>query len=218
MARRINLIPRSDRPRTKTDWGFLGMVGLFIIVIFGLGFGYYSFSNTLDERRQSLEDLKAQTTSLEAQVQALHEYELLATDRESVQGVVQGIYTNRTLLSDVLDAVGLVVPDNTWFQSLELTAADPVDQTADAAAASGAIKVGSLSIEGKTYSFEDVSRLIVRLQLIPGLTGVTLTSANETQQADGDQLSVKGFSISANVVQPEAPGSLPLTDVEVQEQ
>jgi Tfp pilus assembly protein PilN len=219
MARRINLIPRSERPRTKTDWAFLGMVGLFIIVIFGLGFGYYSFSNTLDERRQALDDLKTQTAALEQQVDALHEYEVLASSRENVQGVVQSIYSNRTLLSDVLDAVGLVVPDNTWFQGLDLTATDPVPQTAEATTGgTSTVKVGTLSLDGETYSFEDVSRLIVRLQLIPGLSNVTLSTANETQHAVGKQLAVKGFSITADVVQPEAPGALPLTDVEVQDQ
>ena len=78
--------------------------------------------------------------------------------------------------------------------------------------------VGTISISGKTFSFEDVSRLIVRLQLIPALKNVTLTSADETQQAVGSQPSVKDFTISATVVQPELPGALPLTDVEVQGQ
>ncbi len=125
MARRINLIPRTERPRTKTDWGLLATVGLFIVVIFGLGFGYYTFSNVLDERKQELADLEVQTTKLEQQVQALRAYELLASQREGVQSVVQSIYTSRTLLSDVLDAVSLVIPDNAWFQSLELSATDP---------------------------------------------------------------------------------------------
>ena len=71
MARRINLIPRSERPRTRTDWGLLAMVGLFIVVIFALGFGYYMFSNVLDERKQELADLQVQTAALEQQVEAL---------------------------------------------------------------------------------------------------------------------------------------------------
>lgn len=125
MARRINLVPRSERPRTRTDWGLLAMVGLFIIVIFALGFGYYMFSNVLDERKQELADLQTQTAALEQQVEALQQYEKLAAQREDVQAVVQGIYSSRTLLSDVLDAVSLVVPDNAWFQNLQLTASDP---------------------------------------------------------------------------------------------
>jgi Tfp pilus assembly protein PilN len=211
MARRINLIPRSERPRTRTDWGLLAMVGLFIVVIFGLGFGYYMFSNMLDERKVELNDLEVQTASLEQKVAALRSYEVLAQQRESVQGVVQSIYTDRTLLSDVLDAISLVVPENAWFQSIELTADDPIN------ASDGEGKAdGKVSIEGKTYSFEDVSRLIVRLQLIPSLAGIQLASANEQQPEDGAQLAVKGFSIGAAVVNSEPAGALPLTDVEVQ--
>jgi Tfp pilus assembly protein PilN len=216
MARRINLIPRSERPRTRTDWGLLAMVGMFIIVIFALGFGYYTFSNVLDQRKQDLADLQVQTAALEQQVEALRQYELLSNQRENIQAVVQSIYTNRTLLSDVLDAVSLVVPENAWFQSLDLTASDPA--VADATLATSDVAAGKISIEGQTYSFEDVSRLIVRLQLIPSLTDVQLTSASQTQKADGSQLAIKGFSIGAAVVNSEPAGALPLTDVEVQAQ
>jgi len=215
MARRINLIPRSERPRTRTDWGLLAMVCLFIVVIFALAFGYWQESRVLDSRRQELSLLQATTAAKEQQVEALQQYERLSSQRENIQAVVQSIYTNRTLVSDVLDAVSLVVPENAWFQSLDLTASDPAVATGTASSSSTA---GQISLEGKTYSFEDVSRLIVRLQLIPSLTDVQLTAANETQQADGSQLAVKGFSIGAAVVNSEPAGALPLTDVEVQAQ
>jgi|WetSurMetagenome_2_1015567.scaffolds.fasta_scaffold93758_3 Tfp pilus assembly protein PilN len=212
MARRINLIPRTERPRTKTDWGLLATVGLFIVVIFGLGFGYYTFSNVLDERKQELADLEVQTTKLEQQVQALRAYELLASQREGVQSVVQSIYTSRTLLSDVLDAVSLVIPDNAWFQSLELSATDPGEATDSP----GSNKGGSITISGKTYSFEDISRLVVRLQLVPALNDVQLTQANEEPGSEETgTVDVKSFSIGAAVGNVEPGGSLPLTEVEV---
>ena len=218
MARRINLIPRSERPRTRTDWGLLAMVGLFIVVIFALGFGYYLFSNVLDGRQQELADLQLQTASLERQVEALQQYERLAAQREDVQAVVQGIYSGRTLLSDVLDAVSLVVPENAWFQSLQLTAADPVSASPSAVAGASAVTDGNITIQGQTYNFEDVSRLIVRLQLIPSITGVELTSANQIREATGSQLEIKGFSIGATVVNNKPASALPLTEVEVQAQ
>ncbi len=213
MARRINLVPRSERPRTRTDWGLLAMVGLFIVVIFALGFGYYLFSNVLDGRTQQLADLKLQTASLEQQLEALQQYERLAAQREDVQAVVQGIYSNRTLLSDVLDAVSLVVPENAWFQSLQVSAADPVSSSDSADASAGTD--GNITIEGQTYSFEDVSRLIVRLQLIPSINGVELTSANQAREAGDAQLELKGFSIGASVLNKEPASALPLTEVEV---
>lgn len=217
MARRINLIPRSERPRTRTDWGLLAMVGLFIIVIFALGFGYYTFSNVLDGRKQELADLQVQTAALEQQVQALQEFEHLAAQRENVQTVVQSIYSSRTLLSDVLDAISLVVPNNAWFQSIQLSAPDPeVAANTPAQAATAAANDAKITISGQTYSFEDVSRLIVRLQLIPSLTGVDLASANDANT--GSQVDIKGFSIGASVENKQPASALPLTDVEVQAQ
>jgi Tfp pilus assembly protein PilN len=213
MARRINLVPRSERPRTRTDWGLLSMVGLFIVVIFGVGFGYYLFSNVLDERKQELADLQTQTAALEQQVAALQQYEQLAAKRQNVQSVVQNIYSGRTLLSGVLDAVSLVVPENAWFQSLALTASDP-----GAAADEKGNPDGKIDIQGKTYSFEDISRLIVRLQLIPSLSGVELSSANQAQEAGDGQLELKGFTIGASVQNKEPASVLPLTEVEVQAQ
>jgi Tfp pilus assembly protein PilN len=208
-------MPRSARPRTRTDWGLLSMVGLFIIVIFALGFGYYIFSNVLDERKQELADLQMQTAALEQQVLALQQYEQLAAQRQNVQAVVEGIYSNRTLLSDVLDAVSLVVPENAWFQNLRVTASDPaIPSAGEQLAQSDAV----ISVEGQTYSFEDVSRLIVRLQLIPSLAGVELTSANQAREGTDSQLEIKGFSIGASVVNQTPAGPLPLTEVEVQEQ
>jgi Tfp pilus assembly protein PilN len=222
MARRINLIPRSERPRTRTDWGLLAMVGLFIIVVFALGFGYYVFSNVLDQRQQDLADLKMQTAAVELQVAALQEYELLATQTDNVQAVVQDIYSSRTLLSGVLDAVSLVVPENAWFQNLAITATDPgvASDAANASARAGSASAdaGDISIEGQTYSFEDVSRLIVRLQLIPSLADVTLTSADQAREASESQLEIKGFTIGASVLNNEPASALPLTDVEVQAQ
>ena len=217
MARRINLIPRAERPRTKTDWGLLAMAGLFIVVIFGLGFGYYLFSNSLDDRKQELADLQSQTTALEQQVAALQQYEALASQRENVQNVVQGIYSTRTLLSDVLDAVSLVVPENAWFQTLDLTAADPGVTDDKTQASQTTANDAKVSIDGQTYSFEDISRLVVRLQLIPSLSGVELTSANEVS-GTGSKVDVKGFSIGASVVNDQPASALPLTDVEVQAQ
>ena len=129
--------------------------------------------------------------------------------------MVQSIYSSRTLLSDVLDAVSLVVPDNAWFQSLQLTASDPgvAPDTAN-----GSPTDAKISIEGQTYSFEDVSRLIVRLQLIPSLSGVELTSADQAREASGSQVEIKGFSIGASVANKQPASALPLTEVEVQGQ
>jgi Tfp pilus assembly protein PilN len=213
VSRRINLIPRSERPRTTTDVGLLAMVGLIIVVLFAIGFGYYVFKGILADREQELADLQQQTAALQEQVAALEQYERLQVQRQDFQAAVQGIYASRTLVSEILEAVSLVVPENVWFQNLALSTADPSLVPPESASEAS----GPLTIEGQTYTFEDVARMVVRLQLIPSLQGVELSSAIQVSEAEGSTPEIKGFSLGASVVNVHADDAiLPLSDVEVE--
>ena len=158
MVRRINLVPQSQRQRTTTDVGLLVLLGAIIVAVFALGFGYYLLNNSLADRENELADVQQQTAVLESQLTALQQYERLESERAGTEAVVQGIYAGRTLVSDILNAVSLVVPENVWFQSLSLTTTDPVVQgTAGAAVPAGTAPPSDnkLAINGKTYTFED---------------------------------------------------------------
>lgn len=221
MVRRINLVPQSERSRTSTDFGLLALLAVVIIAIFAIGFGYYLWNNTLDDRQQALADAQQQTASLEAQLAALTQYERLQAQRAGAEAVVQGIYANRTLVSEVLDAVSLVVPENAWFESLALTTADPVLAATDAgstpAAGAGAQADNKLAIEGNTYSFEDVAQVLVRLQLVRTLSGIDLVAAGAPKGSTDPAKVVKGFSIDASVINMQpADTPLPMSQVEVE--
>ncbi|MBN1321808.1 MAG: PilN domain-containing protein [Thermoleophilia bacterium] len=213
MARRINLVPPSERARTTTNVGMLGLIAGVLIVLFGLGLGYYLLSNSLDDRKKELEDVKSETQQVVAQVTSLRQYEDLAADREATEELVRGVYANRTLVADLLDAISLVVPENVWFDSLGLTTADPgptVDQAGRVTTGSGG---NSMSLDGSTYSFEDVAQLLVRLQLISTLSEIDLGSASSASE----DATVKSFSIEAVVEKPQDTDvPLPLSQVEVE--
>ncbi len=211
MARRINLAPASERVRTTTNWGVLGVVVGAIIVLFGLGLGYYLLSSTLDDRKQELTAVQQERQRVEAQTAELRQYELLAAERARTEEVVQTVYAGRTLVADILDSISLVVPETVWFQSLNLSTAEPA--AAEAAGAARSAAVGALSIEGATYTFEEVAQVIVRLQLIRALVGVDLANASVAD----DNGKTRGFSVGAAVVNtqdPEMP--LPVSQVEVE--
>ncbi|NLO28230.1 MAG: hypothetical protein GX113_08660 [Actinobacteria bacterium] len=213
MARRINLVPPSERARTTTNVGMLGLVAGVIIVLFGLGLAYYLFNNTLNHREQELDDVKREAQQIVAQVAGLRQYEDLAADREAAEEVVRRVYAGRTLVSDLLDAVSLVVPENVWFDSLSLTTADPgtpVDRSGEPTSGASA---GGLSLSGNTYSFEDVAQLLVRLELISTLSEIDLGNASSARE----DVTVKSFSITAAVDRPENTDiPLPLSQVEVE--
>lgn len=205
MARRINLVPQSERARTTTNYGMLGFVAAVIVVVFALGLGYYLFSNTLSDREEDLRQLKQETQRLQAQVNALAKYGDLDTERKRVEEVVKAAYAGRTLVSELLDKLSLVVPENVWLDSMEISTADP-----------GAEGLGSFAISGSTYTFEDVAQLLVRLQLVNALADISLGSAGRSGGSDSAE-DVKGFSIGASVknTQPEDV-PLPMSQVEVE--
>lgn len=215
MPRRINLVPRGERARTTTNVGMLAVVVSAIVVLFALALGYYMFSNSLSDRKSALEDLQQERTALEAQVNALQAYERLADQRKDTETVVQGIYASRTLVAPILGDISLVVPENVWFISMSLNAADPLE--AGAPTGAEAPSDGTLSLEGDTYSFEDVAQFLVRMQLIQALSGIDLLSAGEPIGEVDETKGVKGFSIAAFVSNTRGEEAvLPLSQVEVE--
>jgi Tfp pilus assembly protein PilN len=221
MVRRINLVPQSERQRTTTDVGLLIILGAIIVAVFGLGFGYYLLNNSLSDRENELADLQQQTALLEGQLTALQQYERLQSERAITEAVVQRIYASRTLASDILNAVSLVVPDNVWFQSFSLTTADPLaSATGGATAPAGTVAPSDnkLAINGKTYTIEDLAQVLVRLQLVPALSGVELASARQPEKDPKDLTKdVTEFSIGASVLSNQPVDTpLPMSQVEVE--
>jgi Tfp pilus assembly protein PilN len=218
VVRRINLLPQSERARTSTDLGLLALVALIIVAVFGMGLGYYLLHNNLGDRKQELADVQQQAASTESQVAALKQYDRLQSQRASVENVVQSIYANRTLVSNVLDAISLVVPESAWFESLQLSTSDPPATATGGNTPAAASKTdNALSIEGNTYSMEEVAQVLVRLQLVPGLTGVSLQSAGTARGTVDQSREVRGFSIEASVDNTQSDETpLPVSQVEVE--
>lgn len=217
MARRINLVPPSERSRTTTDVGMLALLAVFVLVVFALGLGYYVLNGRLDSKQQELADIQQQVSQLETQVAALDQFAQLSAQRQRAETNVQQIYAGRTLVASVLDELSLVIPDDAWFQSLALQTSDPVDKAATAGArASVAQGQNTLTIEGNTYSFEGVAQVLVRLRLIPSLTDVSLVSAGAPRGTVDPSIDVKGFTATASVINDQAPDTpLPVSQAEV---
>jgi Tfp pilus assembly protein PilN len=218
MPRRINLVPRGERARTTTNVGMLAVVVSGIVVLFALGLGYYMFSNSLSDSKAELEGVQQERAALEAQVFALQAYQRLAQQRTDTETVVQAIYAGRTAVAQLMGDISLVVPENVWFVSLELSGSDPLSAGAPpSAAATSATSDSTLSLEGNTYKFEDVAGLLVRLQLIPELSGINLVSAGKPNGSVDESKDVKGFSIDSFVNStPDEEVVLPLSQVEVE--
>lgn len=213
MVRRINLVPPSERQRTQTDLGLLLLVVSTLILAGAMAFSYVFYSSERSDKQRELADLQAQTRRVRTQLASLAHFEALQQTRVATETLVQQIYANRTLLSQVLGDLSLVVPDNAWFSSLSLSSPAPVAAPGGKTAAAGS-PAGTMSIQGSTYTFEDVARLLVRLEQIPSVSSAKLASAREVTAPSGK--TVCSFSVSMSVVNNQPPSiPLPLSRVEV---
>lgn len=223
MAGRINLVPAQERKRTQTDFGLVILIIAAVVVIAGLGYAYYRLSSDLSDKQAELADLQAQNQQIQAQLASLAQFDELQNQVTSTEEVVQSIYAGRTLVSDILGDISLVVPEQVWFKTLDLEAPDPplmVDSTSSDAQSPQELEDGSLSVDGNTYTFEDVADLLVRLELIPGVEAVVLDSAGEPPLgAVNEKKQVIGWKVGGLVVNTQPPDTpLPLTQVEVDTQ
>lgn len=217
MVRRINLVPVAERARTKTDVGALALVVAGVIVLAAIAFSYYYFSNDLSTKKDQLAQLQAENAQVQAELASLAGFDALAQKKEQALAVVQSLYVGRTLVSQVLGDLSLVIPDNAWLSSLSVDA--PVNAVAVAAAGgagAGAASAGSVDIQGSTYSFEDVATFLVRMGLVPGFVDVNLASAGSTTGGVAATKTVRTFSVGAGLVNTQDPAELlPLTRIEV---
>lgn len=214
MLRRINLIPAADRPRTQSDAGMLAIIVLAIIVLAGIAFSYVYFNAILSDRQRELADVQAETARVQGQLTALAQYEQLQEQRQKAEDVVQHIYAGRTLVSQTLGDLSLVIPEDSWLQTLQLTA--PAMPPLEAGAQSVEITAGSLSVEGRTYTFEDVAKTMVRFEQIPALERVVLGEAGEDSDSAASTKTIKRFTFAAELINTQPVDTpLPLSQVQV---
>ena len=209
MGRRINLVPQSERSRTTTDMGMLAMLAVFVLVIFGIGLGYYVLNGQLDSRRQDLADVQQQVSQLQAQVATLDQFARLQDQVNKAETTIQKVYAGRTLVATLLTDISQVIPDDAWFDSFVMQTTDPVAATTAGGAAASTPGQDAMTVDGNTYSFEGVAQIMVRLQLIPLLSDVHLVSAGTARGTVDTTKDVKGFTIGATVVN-DQPSTTPL--------
>ncbi|SRR5581483_936259 len=109
---------------------------------------------------------------------------------------VSSVIATRVAWDRVLREFSLVLPPGIQVQSLSLT--EPAAATQSS--------VG-FELNGLTYTYDDVARLLSRMALIPDLTGVTLKSSGIAQNVVSFEIdaNVKGAPVVDSLLTPPVP-------------
>jgi hypothetical protein len=193
--RAVNLLPRDDTKRTKTNVPVLvGVVGA-VLVSAMLSMLFLSASGKVRDRQSELDGINAQIAVIPPPPPPDTAGAGLASQQQARLTALSTALSRRVAWDRVLRNLSLVLPDDVWLSAL--TAASPVSPAAAAAPVQAAgTPPTQFTLTGYTYSQEGVARLLSRLEVLPDLTNVQLQ--NSTQSLLGTQKIVQ-FQIAANV-------------------
>ena len=193
LMRAFNLLPKEDprdarsaRPRAAQL--VLAIVG--VILVAGFGAAYTVMSATVEDKRTTRDEVRAQLEALRQQIAASGQEEIdpaLVSEKNLRTYALASALSGRVAWDRLLREVSLVTPEDVWLSGL---AAVPAE-TADVAAGESL-----LTVSGYTHGQEGVARMLARLAVVPELSAVQLVSSASSLIGDTE---VVQFSISAVV-------------------
>jgi Tfp pilus assembly protein PilN len=221
----VNLLP-PDRPVARGNAAaitgspqkalLLSCAVLGIVTIAGLSTAIWSSNSSVSQKQKQLQALERQISSVPTPGAGVPSS--TPTDTSARAQAISGIVGDRLVWNQFLRTLSKVVPEDAWLSSMEVStpgaAATLAQQQAAAAAAAAAsqtntttfastppptatpVTPGTFTITGYTYSHPSVARLMRRLDIVPWLEGVSLTSS--TRSAIGDA-TLYEFTLTATV-------------------
>jgi Tfp pilus assembly protein PilN len=168
--RAVNLLPRETRrERSVTAQNLPAVVGggMGFLVVAALAGGYLSASSKVATAQRAFDDANARlaATPLPPVTQTPVDTTPAAVAAEQAPrlAAVSAALSQRIAWDRVLREFSLLLPNDVWVDSLTMNA-----PTAGAA--------NGFTISGSTYSYDSVARMLSRVELIPDLSGVQLSS------------------------------------------
>jgi Tfp pilus assembly protein PilN len=210
--RPVNLLPADAyAPRQRLPYAPIVLAATAPVFAAALVYLGYSVEHSkVTDRQLSLAVFTSQIAALGPSPQLAIQSGQVASERSLRTTALDDALAKQLPLDVTFDQISRVLPANAWLTTL--TAAAPTapapapttttttssstTTTTPAAPAPAAVSGGPVTIQGYTYSTDDVAHVLARLALVPSLSGVTLNSAATTQLG---KKNVVQFTIAATI-------------------
>lgn len=200
---RINLLPREilDKHRYSRWYRFIfivaaGVGAALLLVALGLSI----LVQQKAEELQVIHDLAAQ---YQEQGKAFDVFEKKENELNDRQAIAQTALADRMNLGKVAEETSLILPDEVWLDSLVIDEADGLQLTGNTPRSNS---------QSLNQSYKSVARTLVRLNQLPQITDVWLTSASNAAWSKWDTATdiatstpVVQFQVSAKVIRAITP-------------
>ena len=199
--RAVNLLPPDQR--RGGDGSGVGthvLLGVLAAVVVGVA-AYVVTVNSVSSRRSELSRVAARATSSEQRAASLRPYRDFAALRQARVQTVASLAASRFDWERVMNQLSRALPADVWLTGLVGTVApgvtiDGASSTGDTGSLRSADPSPAVEIVGCTSSQSEVSRVMARLRLLTGVTHVSLSSSQKSDNSSG--ASSGGGSGSAN--------------------
>jgi Tfp pilus assembly protein PilN len=202
LMRPFNLLPDEEETAKTRRVGFVQVAVALggIIVVAVLGALYLFSSAAVTEKRGTVDDLRVELAEASVPKKEADQARQvrLASEQKSRVDALSKALSKRVPLDRLLRDFGLVLPENVWLDSLQVTTPGSADEAEPAAplAPGETAAPNGFTITGYTKEQTGVAELLSRLSVLPELSSVTLLSASASDAPNDKTVQ---FSISADL-------------------
>lgn len=205
--RAVNLLPRDIAAEGRSLKDVLPVVGAAAVPMIAASLVFIGYARAHADAAQQLGQVAALEQEIAratpATVTKTVDTSALVSSRAARRSALADALSKQIAWDRALGDVARVLPNRVWLNDMTVVSPTPADKAAPTPAPVPATGPSSgpsgFIIDGYTYTMEDVALLLQRLQLLPTLTNVTLTSTSGSTIGDKP---VVQFSISASIAVP----------------
>ena len=185
----INLLPPEVLEKRKSE-KIISRVIIGVAVLFSAVFLAFLFVFQLvDAESSKLQDLQAQNTQYEQEIAKIANFENNKIFVDARAQLVNGAVARKYSWSKWLNNLSLLIPNEVWLESLNISEAGAVDFAGQAVADSTARRLGQKS----------VAKWLVRLAELDDLSDVWLGSSTKSEGAVREPLADSSDDEDANI-------------------
>jgi Tfp pilus assembly protein PilN len=176
VARRINLLPpeRAQQRRARQITATMVTAGLALVVL--LGVVYVAQVIRLHGQTNDLHAQQQKNAALQSQIATLGQFQQLDTQLSQRTTLLKTLTQDEVRWSVVLADISLVIPSEAWLTDFSATqGAAPAQQGAGATAS-----LGSIQLDGITFSHLDVAKWLTRLAAVDAFTNPYLSLSSKS--------------------------------------
>jgi len=201
LMRPFNLLPDEEATAKVRRVGFVQVAVALggIIIVAALGALYLFSSAAVTEKRGTVDDLRVELAEVTVPKKEAHQARQarLASEQKSRVDALSKALSRRVALDRLLRDFGLVLPENVWLDSLQVTTPASAEAEPAAPVVPGQTAAPTaFTITGYTKEQTGVAELLSRLSVLPELSSVTLLSASASDAPNDKTVQ---FSISADL-------------------